>query len=68
MFIGQGKLLDACRAAQAERQAANATVVAAPAAEGLSSATLPPPAPLVLSPPGKLLTSRGQGKPSDLGG
>ncbi len=66
MFIGQGKSLDARRAAQAERRAANATVVVAPAAERPSSAGLPPPAPLVLSPPGELLTSRGG--PLDLGG
>ncbi len=59
MFIGQGLSLDACRAAQAERRAVNATVVAPPAAERPSSSAPPPPAPLVLSPPGGLLTSRG---------
>ncbi len=46
MFIGQGLSLDACRAAQAERRAANAAAVAPPAAECPSSATPPPPAPL----------------------
>jgi hypothetical protein len=46
MFIGQGQSLDACLAAQAERQAANAAVVAAPAVECPLSAALPPPAPL----------------------
>ena len=59
IFVGQGKSLDARRAAQAERRAANAAVVAPPAAERPSSAAPPPPAPLVLSPPGELLTSRG---------
>jgi hypothetical protein len=59
MFIGQGQSLDAHRAAQAERRAANAAVVAAPAAERPSSAAPPPPVPLILSPPGELLTSRG---------
>ncbi len=58
MFIGQGQSLDARRAAQAERRAANAAVVmAASAAERPSSESLPPSEPLVLSPPGKLLTS-----------
>jgi hypothetical protein len=59
MFVDQGLSLDACRAAQAERRAANAAVVAPPAAERPSSAALPPPAPLVLPPPSKLLTSKG---------
>jgi hypothetical protein len=46
MFIGQGQSLDAHRAAQAERRAANATVVAPPAAERPSSASLSPLVPL----------------------
>jgi hypothetical protein len=46
MFIGQGLSLDARRAAQAERRAANAIVVAPLAAEWPSSAAPPPPAPL----------------------
>jgi hypothetical protein len=46
MFIGQGQSLDACHAAQVERRAANATVVAPPVAEQPLSASPPPPAPL----------------------
>ncbi len=59
MFIGQGWSLDACRATQANRRAANAAAVAASATERPSSAAPPPPAPLILSPPRDLLTSRG---------
>ncbi len=46
MFIGQGQSLDARHAMQAERRAANATVVAAPVAERPLSVPPPPPAPL----------------------
>jgi hypothetical protein len=59
MFIGQGLSLDAHHAAQAERWAANTAVVGSPVAEHPSSVALPPLAPLVLPPPGKLLPSRG---------
>jgi hypothetical protein len=50
MFVGQGLSLDACRATQAERWAANAAVVAPPAAERPSSVAPPPPAPLARHP------------------
>ena len=46
MFIGQGQSLDDSSAAQAERRAANATVVVAPVAEWPLSAA-PPPAALL---------------------
>ena len=59
MFIGQGLSLDACRTAQAERQAANATVVAPPAAERPLSAAPPPPVPLAGHPVSLLDTATG---------
>ncbi len=59
MFIGQGQSLDACRAAQAERPAANATLVAAPAAELPLSAAPPPPALLAEHPVSLLGLSTG---------
>ncbi len=46
MFIGQGQSFDAHHDAQVERHAANAAVVATPAAESPSSVSPPPPAPL----------------------
>ncbi len=66
MFIGQGLSLDACCAAQAERWATNAAVVAQPAAEWPLSVALPPPVLLVLSPSRQ--TSHLQGELLDLGG
>jgi hypothetical protein len=59
MFIGQGLSLDARRAAQAERRAANAAVVAPPAAEWPSSAAPAPPAPLAGHPVSLLDTATG---------
>jgi hypothetical protein len=59
MFIGQGQSLDACRAAQAERRAANAAVVVAPAIERPLSAALPPPVLLAKRPVSLLGLSTG---------